>query len=85
MVPLLGFRLGGCDYEIHKRKGCSGVSNATSLNRNVDELEEAIGLLLSEFDLDHATTGSTTTTGSATLTGGTGTHGNGSVTTGGLI
>ncbi len=93
LVPLLGFRLCGCDYEVNKRKGCTGVSNATSLNRNVDELEEAIHLLGAEFDLDHAAEVSATTTGSATLTtgsatltgGGTGTHGNGGAITGGLI
>ena len=86
MVPLLGFRLCCVEDDVCQRNANLSVLIATGLNGNVDELEEAIYLLGAEFDLDHAEGASAITTGSATLTGGgTGTHGNGSVTTGGLI
>ena len=51
MLLRFGF-LGGCEDEIDEREGGSGIGHATGLNRNVDELEQAIGLLLSEFDRD---------------------------------
>jgi len=86
LVPLLGFRLCCVEDDVGQWNAYLSVLIATGLDGNVDELKEVIHLLGAEFDLDHAAEVSATTTGSATLTGGgTGTHGNGSVTTGGLI
>ena len=82
MVPLLS-RLCGCEDDVGQWNANLSVLIATGFDGDVDELEEAVGLLLSEFDLDHAEGASAITTGSATLTAGT--HGNGSVTTGGSI
>ena len=86
MVPLLGFRLCGCEDDVGQRNAHLGVLVATGLDGNVDELQEAIHLLGAEFDLDHSAVESRKGSSCATTTGGgTGTHGNGKATTGGLI
>jgi hypothetical protein len=69
-----------------QRKSNLHIHNVSSLHPDHEKLGELLQLLQCEFDLNHAAGASTTGASGATTTGsGTGNHGSGGATTGGLI